>query len=236
MHPHAFAALLPAKGIDAKPGHVWRLIPDTSREFMYSYKYVPPPPSGSIEELLYSLLSLFHPQPFLVSRYGPRGAAAVLRAKSFDSLDIIFRLHAEYQLNTPPRRPLWFTPAAFMGRLVINMTDYSVQHFVMDVPTQQQLNVDLEWLIGPNEDEDMEVTITHLEQMRLSAEGLSDPGSLMWSQEITYEKAHNLLQKELYRYKQVEYHNFTKAFVKGSKEHRPVHTLVLWGVLEDQSC
>ncbi|XP_063609932.1 selenoprotein N-like [Penaeus indicus] len=203
---------------------------------MYSYKYVPPPPSGPIEELLYSLLSLFHPQPFLVSRYGPRGAAAVLRAKTFDSLDIIFRLHAEYQLNTPPRRPLWFTPAAFMGRLVINVTDYSVQHFVMDVPTQQQLNVDLEWLIGPNEDEDMEVTITHLKQMQLSAEGLSDPESLVWSQEITYEKAHDLLQKEFYRYKQVEYHNFTKAFFTGIKEHRPVHTLVLWGVLEDQSC
>lgn len=236
IHPHAFAALLPAEGIDAKPGHVWRLIPDTSQEFMYSYKYVPPPPSGPIEELLYSLLSLFHPQPFLVSRYGPRGAAAVLRAKNFDSLDIIFRLHAEYQLNTPPRRPLWFTPAAFMGRLVINTTDYSVQHFVMEVPTQQQLNVDLEWLIGPNEDEDMEVTITRLEQMQLSAEGLLDPGSLVWSQEITHEKAHDLLEKELYRYKQVEYHNFTKAFVKGSEEHRPVHTLVLWGVLEDQSC
>ncbi|XP_069977343.1 selenoprotein N isoform X2 [Penaeus vannamei] len=204
IHPHAFAALLPAEGIDAKPSHVWRLIPDTSQEFMY--------------------------------RYGPRGAAAVLRAKNFDSLDIIFRLHAEYQLNTPPRRPLWFTPAAFMGRLVINMTDYSVQHFVMEVPTQQQLNVDLEWLIGPNEDEDMEVTITRLEQMQLSAEGLLDPGSLLWSQEIAHEKAHDLLEKELYRYKQVEYHNFTKAFVKGSKEHRPVHTLVLWGVLEDQSC
>lgn len=68
----------------------------------------------------------------------------------------------------------------------------------------------------------MEVTITHLEQMRLSAEGLSDPGSLMWSQEITHEKAHNLLQKELYRYKQVcllkcdfaiiHYSNFSAVF------------------------
>lgn len=57
------------------------------------------------------------------------------------------RLHAEYQLNTPPRRPLWFTPAAFMGRLVINTTDYSVQHFVMEVPTQQQLNVGKFWIV-----------------------------------------------------------------------------------------
>lgn len=49
----------------------------------------------------------------------------------------------------------------------------------------------------------MEVTITRLEQMQLSAEGLLDPGSLVWSQEITHEKAHDLLEKELYRYKQV---------------------------------
>ncbi|XP_042877521.1 selenoprotein N-like isoform X2 [Penaeus japonicus] len=203
-HPSSFAPLLPAEGMDANPGYVWRLIPDTALGFMY--------------------------------RYGPRGAAAVLRGKTFDCLDIIFRLHAEYQLNTPPRRPLWFTPAAFLGRLVINMTDQTVQHFDMEVPIQQQLNLDLEWLIGPNEDEDMEVTITHLKQMRLSAEGSLDPESLAWSQEITHKQAHDLLQKELYRYKQVEYHNFTEAFIRSSRESRPIHTLLLWGVLEDQSC
>lgn len=49
----------------------------------------------------------------------------------------------------------------------------------------------------------MEVTITHLKQMRLSAEGSLDPESLAWSQEITHKQAHDLLQKELYRYKQV---------------------------------
>lgn len=40
---------------------------------------------------LFALLSLFHPQPFLWTRFAPQGTAAVIRAMSKDFYDIIFR-------------------------------------------------------------------------------------------------------------------------------------------------
>ncbi|KAK7079708.1 skeletal muscle fiber development [Halocaridina rubra] len=144
-------------------------------------------------------------------------------------------LHAEYQLNNPPRRPLWFTPAAFIGRLMMNTSDMTVQHFSLSVPTDKPLNVDLEWLTGPNEDRDMEVTITYLPKMRLFTEK-TDAVDVSWLEEITLDEALVILQKELYRFKKVEYHNFTEAYFRGSSEKMPVHTIVLWGVLDDQSC
>lgn len=233
----AFTALLPERSADQVPGYVWRLLPDTTaNKYMLSYRYVPPTPSGPVEELLFQLLSLFHPQPFLQSRYEPRGAAAVVRARSSDSLDIMFRLHAEFQLNTSPRRPLWFTPAAFIGRLIINTTEPDVKYFSMHVPAHMSLNVDLEWLIGPNEDKDMEVNITHLEEMSIRSRGSVDPDTLTWMQQIHSHEALSLLEKELYKFMQVEYHNFTEAYVKASHEGRPVHSVILWGVLNDQSC
>ncbi|XP_045618446.1 selenoprotein N isoform X2 [Procambarus clarkii] len=231
----AFAVLLPEKASAKVPGHVWRLLPDiTPNKFMF--RYVPPPPSGHVEEFLFQLLSLFHPQPFLLSRYGPRGAAAVVRARNIDCLDIWFRLHAEYQLNTPPRLPLWFTPAAFIGRLIINTTDLNVKLFSMHVPKHRPLNVDLEWLIGPREEEDMEVTITHMEEMSITSGDAVVPDSITWMQEINAQEALTMLEKELYKFMKVDYHNFTEAYVRASSESRPVHSVVLWGVLDDQSC
>lgn len=236
VHHQYFAPLLPPSVVSKDPAFVWRILPDdTSQEVLYSSKYVAPPPSGPVEELLHGLLSLFHPQPFLYSRYGPRGAAGIIRAKSFDCVDILLRLHAEYQLNPPSRRPLWFTPAAFIGRLVMNTTDSTVKHFSLHVPTDKPLNVDLEWLIGPDEDKDMEVTITFLPEMSLEVED-TDSGVITWLDEISQSKALDLLEKELYKYKQVDYLNFSEAYLKGSSEGKPVHTLVLWGSLADQSC
>ncbi|XP_071517537.1 selenoprotein N-like isoform X1 [Panulirus ornatus] len=237
VRSRSFGALLPAGGISAEPGYVWKLLPDTtSNNFMFSNKYVPPPPSGPVEELLFHLLSLFHPQPFLQSRYGPRGAAAVVQAKNSDCLDIWFRVHAEFQLNTPPRWPLWFTPAAFIGRLIINATDLDVKFFSLHVPTDKPLNVDLEWLTGPNEDEDMEVTITFIREMSAKTAGPVSSSAFTWTQQIQEEESLMLLEKELYQFMQVEYHNFTEAYRAASYQGQPVHSLVLWGVLGDQSC
>ncbi|XP_042219423.1 selenoprotein N-like isoform X2 [Homarus americanus] len=204
VQPKAFTALLPEEGISAQPGHVWTLLPDTTKDnFMF--------------------------------RYGPRGAVAVVRARSTDCLDVCFRLHAEYQLNTPPRRPLWFTPAAFIGRVVINTTDADVKYFSMFVPTHNFLNVDLEWLTGPNEDVDMEVTITHLPQMTITTDTMN-PNELNWKEQIQQDEALKLVGKTFYKYMQVEYHNFTEAYSVASSERQPIHSVVLWGVLADQSC
>lgn len=232
-----FSALLPPDPQSSQPGQVWTLLPDTTDgTYLLSSRYVPPRPAGLVEDLLFHLLSLLHPQPFLQSRYGPRGAAAVVRAKTGHLLEVWFRVHAEFQLNSPPRLPLWFIPAAFLGQAIINTSDMTVVHCDLHVPAARPLNLDLEWLTGPNEAEDMEVTITHLPNMRVTSLFNSPiPG---WTEEIPEEEALSLLDKTMYRFMKVQYHNFSEVFSHGSAEagKKLVHTVVLWGVLSDQSC
>ncbi|XP_068210281.1 selenoprotein N-like isoform X2 [Palaemon carinicauda] len=208
-----------------------------SWKWVHHQYFVPLLPPGGISkspEYVWRLLPDVT-SPDVMYRYGPRGASGIVRATSLDCMDIFFRLHAEYQLNPPSRRPLWFTPAAFIGRLVMNITDMTVKHFSLGVPKDKPLNVDLEWLIGSDEDKDMEVTITYLPEMSLEIEN-TNIDDLNWLHEIPQTKALDLLEKDMYKYKQVDYFNFSEAYLKGSNEGKPVHTLVLWGSLVDQSC
>ena len=61
---------------------------------------------------------------------------------------------------------------------------------------------DLEWLIGSNEDKDMEVTITYLPEMNLTSQ-VADGSEITWLQEIHETEALAHLDKELYKFKQV---------------------------------
>jgi len=51
------------------------------------------------------------------------------------------RAHAEFQLNKEPNYPFWFTPAQFMGRLIISKNGSRLEYFEMHVPTDKALNV-----------------------------------------------------------------------------------------------
>ena len=50
-------------------------------------------------------------------------------------------MHVEFQLNTPPYHPFWFTPGQFQGRLIIRDDASEVIFFQMRVPNEKQLNV-----------------------------------------------------------------------------------------------
>lgn len=51
------------------------------------------------------------------------------------------RMHAEFQLNEPPLLPFWFTPAQFLGNIVIKRDGSHVEYFHMAVPKNRSLNV-----------------------------------------------------------------------------------------------
>ena len=53
-------------------------------------RYHPPRPVGK-EVLLHALLSQFHADPFVHTRFGPRGTVAVVRGRNERLLDIVFR-------------------------------------------------------------------------------------------------------------------------------------------------
>jgi hypothetical protein len=50
-------------------------------------------------------------------------------------------MHAEFQLNTPPYHPFWYTPAQFQGRLIIRDDASELTYFQMYVPNEKKLNI-----------------------------------------------------------------------------------------------
>ena len=71
--------------VDSQEGFIERLRGDIS-----SNRYYPP----RVEEkdiVVHRLLSMFHPRPFLLTRFGPRGSLACVRAYNDEYIDIVFR-------------------------------------------------------------------------------------------------------------------------------------------------
>lgn len=54
-------------------------------------RHYPPKLVAEAEILIHRLLSLFHPRPFVISRFAPQGSVACVRAYNDKYLDIVFR-------------------------------------------------------------------------------------------------------------------------------------------------
>ena len=86
-----FTAFLPEGYLPV--GQVYDLVRSNLNIFsntLSSNRYYPPR-VGDRESLLHKLLSMFHPRPFLHTRFGPQGAAALLRAENELYVDVVFR-------------------------------------------------------------------------------------------------------------------------------------------------
>ncbi|KAM9037305.1 selenoprotein N-like isoform 2-T3 [Sarcophilus harrisii] len=209
-----FKAFLPPRN-DMELGEVWWIIPDTvltTGVYLSDNRFYPPPPKGK-EVIIHKLLSMFHTRPFVKTRFGPQGTVACLTAISGSYYTVAFR----------------------------------------------SLNVGLQWLHGPLLNP--HVDLGYLPQMKLEASGPSMPSSIqdeksnetdsclsskeavqfkmediVWQQELSREEAAQQLERAMYDFKKVQYLPFTKAFDRARTEKKLVHSVILWGALDDQSC
>lgn len=257
-----FRAFLPPKNkVDV--GSTWWVIPSELNIFtgyLPNNRYHPPTPKGK-EVLIHAVLSMFHPRPFIKSRFAPQGTVACIRASSDFYYDISFRIHAEFQLNDVPNFPFWFTPGQFTGNIVLSKDASHVRHFHLFVPNNRSLNVDMEWLYGASESSNMEVDIGFLPQMELTSAGPSTPSIIIdeegnvidskdnsqepiqfifeditWTSEISQQEALHRMEVTYYPFKKVEYLPFSEVFERAEAENKLVHSILLWGALDDQSC
>lgn len=119
----------------------------------------------------------------------------------------------------------------------------------------------MEWLYGASESSNMEVDIGYIPQMELEATGPSIPSVILdedgnmidsrlpsgeplqfvfeeikWQQELSWEEAARRLEVAMYPFKKVTYLPFTEAFDQAKAKNKLVHSILLWGALDDQSC
>ena len=260
-----FVHFLPRdKLLATKVGHVYRLAglpPDMDMGItLSSNRYFPPRLINPSEILIHRILSMFHDRPFVIGRFGPHGALACIKAVNSKFIQIVFRIHAEFQLNDPPFHPFWFTPSQFKGQLIISRDFRHVHYFECHIPTDRKVNVDMEFLTGPRSGgvDSMEVDIGFIGEMLLETkypsmlaveDGIdrrSEPvvdnttdlamDNIQWEREITFDEAYHKIDVRFYPFKKVPYYTIPEAFKKAEAENKLVHSVVLWGALDDQSC
>lgn len=214
------------------------------------------PAVGDVWELrpddMARILRQFHPRPSLNlvalgRRAGPNGAFATLRAVSPEYLDIVFRLHAEFDIA----QNMWLTPACFLGRMIVDRESGVVSCFRMWVPAERPLNVHLTVaqsmkpggsipeVFRKIERGDLVIArrdIVRVEQMELASANRELPESLAWSDAVDMETALHRLKSAFYVFENIDWVPWTEAVAVAGERAKPIMAIVLWGALDDQSC
>jgi hypothetical protein len=190
-------------------------------------------------------LKQFHPAPSMRllapgRRAGPDGAFAFLRAISPTHLDIVFRIHAEYDVmpaeykNRVPMPGLWYSPASFQGRLVIDRSAQSVEYFQLALSKDDLHNAHCTFSNGLDQGE------VHgwmrIERMELESGNLGRVNSLAWTDQISAADAQARLTKIFYKFKEIDWVAFDRAEEIARLRKKPIFVVVAMGSLDNQTC
>ena len=211
----AFNAFLPSSSVTV--GDVWELDLDSVIPF----------------------LSQFHPGARGKLRHGQKGAFACLRALSPDYADIIFRIHAEFTLATR-RKPGWkpdthehlidearFIPSQFAGRLLINLKTGVICDFSLALPPRNS-NVDI--------NDFGYADMVFVPRMELLASPTTAPDDIKWKNAITPEEARKRLELKFYKFAEINWLPLAAAVAESAETQCPIHAVLTWGPLDDESC
>ena len=211
----AFNAFLPSSAVAV--GDVWKLDRDSVIPF----------------------LSQFHPGATGKLRHGQKGAFACLRALSEDYADITLRIHAEFTLATR-RKPGWkpgthehlinearFIPSQFAGRLLINLKKGAICDFSLILPPRNS-NVDI--------NDFGYADMVFVPRMELLAPPTTAPDHIKWEDAITPEAARKALELKFYKFAEIDWLPLEAAVAESEETQRPIHAVLTWGPLDDESC
>ncbi len=176
-------------------------------------------------ERMLPFLHQFHRGAAMNLRHGQNGAKACLRATSSEYADIVFRIHARFILDASISA--YLRPAQFAGHLVINRNSGTICQFGLSLPRRNS-NVD----IGAFRTAD----IGFVPRMELCSLSEAQPKSINWETAITMEEVEKKFQKVLYKFFEIEWTPIEDAVELAKTSNRPIHAVLLFGVLDDESC
>ena len=201
-----FQAFLPSSTV--KVGDVWELDSEEILPFFRQFH------SGATTEIT------------IFSHRTPKsdGAKACLRAISPDYAEIVFRIHAQFVLNAPGVRLL---PAQFAGRLVLARREAVIVEFSLSLPARNS-NVDVNAFKAAD--------MAFIPRMELSTASSTPVREIAWETTITEEEARKKLATAFYKFAEIEWTPIEKTVELAKATNRPIHALVLFGALDDESC
>ncbi len=185
-----------------------------------------------------SFLRQFHPGATADLGYGEEGAFACLRARASDYAEIAFRIHAEFALNSAAHQEWqekndeWesearFIPSQFAGKVVVNVESGTIRAFSLALPARNT-NVDLNASGGAD--------MVFVPRMELLAIDETDQNEITWDATITTEEAHRALELKFYKFAEINWLPIDEAVAQAKATHRPIHAILVWGCLDDESC
>ena len=219
----AFKAFFPKGAVPV--GHVWELDMDEVLPFLRQFHpgataemHINPGGEGSIE--------IFGRRITLIKvGLESEGAFACLRALSPTHAEIVFRIHAEFQLDEEARA--YFTPAQFIGRLILNRNNGTIRDFWLYLPPRKT-NVDINAFGGAD--------MVYVPRMELIAQNAHDQSDIVWETAITENETKDLLEASFYKFSELERLSIEEAVAQAQAENRPIHVVLTWGVFDDESC
>lgn len=185
-----------------------------------------------------SFLHQFHPGATADLGYGEEGAFACLRANSSDYAEVVFRFHAEFTLkstvyqewqaeNDERESEAKFIPSQFVGKVLINLKSGRVRVFSLGLPVRNT-NVDLNAYGGAD--------MVFVPRMELLAADETDQDEIAWDAAITTEEARRALELKFYKFAEIHWLSIDEAVAQAKATNRPIHAILVWGCLDDESC
>lgn len=170
-------------------------------------------------------LRQFHPSATMNLKHGQNGAKACLQAISPEYADIAFRIHARFILDTSIGA--YLRPAQFAGHLVINFNSGTVRQFTLSLPRRNS-NVDM----GAFTSRDL----GFVPRMELCSLSETQPKPTAWEAAITAKEVEKKFQNAFYKFVEIEWAPIESAVERAKTLNRPIHAVLLFGVLDDESC
>ena len=192
----------------ANVGDIWELDPKGILPFLCQFH------SGATTEITV----------FSRRTHRSEGAKACLRAISPNYAEIVFRIHAQFVLDASGIRLL---PSQFAGRLVLNRKERAVVEFSLALPSRNS-NVDVNAFRVAD--------MAFIPRMELATLSSTPVREIAWETAITEEEARKKLATAFYKFAKIEWVPIADAVELAKVTNRPIHALVLFGALDDESC
>jgi hypothetical protein len=191
------------------------------------------------------LLAQFHPgvtttfdryEQSYGRRPGPAGAFGIVRAVSSDWLDVLFRVHAEFVLR---EGSVLYTPACFLGRMLVDREAGTVEWLELHVPTDLGVNVDITVTFPlPNrpKKEVTNIVFEKVELMELAGGDGERLARIDWQDELDVAAAHRRLTSAFYKFMDIAWVPPEQVLELSRAAKKPAMVVVLTSPLDDQSC
>ncbi|MEQ1894086.1 MAG: hypothetical protein ABL998_16210 [Planctomycetota bacterium] len=161
------------------------------------------------------------------------GAFACLRAQSDERLEILLRAHAEFTFEDGTT----LTPGQFEGRLVLERESGRVLAFRLALPARDpnvDVNVPVEFSRGDSRVERfMSADIGFVPRLELTSGAEVDEDTL---EGLSLAEARHRLAHAFYPHEELAWLPLDEALRVSRDEQKPLHVVLLFGVLDDESC